>query len=65
MNQSEKIDKIFYKFLWKSTDKVKRNKVIQSVEQGGLAMINTKAFLNSLVANWTNRILEADPNLHG
>ena len=47
----KKIDKIFYKFLWKSTDKVKRNKVIQSVEQGGLAMINTQAFLNSLVAN--------------
>ena len=61
----KKIDKIFYKFLWKSTDKVKRNKVIHSVEQGGLAMINTQAFLNSLVANWTNRILEADPNLHG
>ena len=57
-----KIDKIFYKFLWKSTDKVKRNEVIHSVEQGGLAMINTQAFLNSLVANWRNRILEADPN---
>ena len=28
-------------------------------------MINTQAFLNSLVANWTKRILEADPNLHG
>ena len=28
----------------KSTDKVKRNKVIQSVEQGSLAMINTQGF---------------------
>ena len=28
-------------------------------------MINTQAFFNSLVASWTNRILEADPSLHG
>ena len=28
-------------------------------------MINIQAFFNSLAANWTNRILEADPNVHG
>ena len=28
-------------------------------------MINSQAFFNSLVANWTNRILEADPIMHG
>ena len=61
----KKVHKIFYKFLWRSTEKVKRNKVIQPVEQGGLNMINIQAFFNSLVANWTNRILEADPNVHG
>ena len=32
----KKVDRIFYKFLWKSADKVKRNKVIHPVEQGGL-----------------------------
>ena len=61
----KKVDKIFYKFLWRSIEKVKRNMVIQPVEQGGLNMINIQAFFNSLVANWTNRIIEADPNVHG
>ena len=61
----KKADSIFYKFLWRSKDKVQRNKIIQSIEQGGLSMINTQAFFNSLVASWTNRILEADPSLHG
>ena len=61
----KKVDKIFYNFLWRSTEKVKRNKVIQPVEEGGLNMINTQAFFNSLVSNWTNRILEADLNVHG
>ena len=61
----KKVDKIFYKFLWRSTEKVKRNKVIQPVEQGGLNMINIQAFFNSLVANWINRILEADPMCMG
>ena len=64
-NLVKKADKIFYKFLWRSKDKVQRNKIIQSIEQGGLSMINTQAFFNSLVASWTNRILEADPSLHG
>ena len=57
--------KIFHKFLWGSAYKVPRNNVIQTIEQGGLTLINTQAFVNYLIANWTNRILEADPSLHG
>ena len=40
-NIIKKVDKIFYKFLWRSIEKVKRNKVIQPVEHGGLNMFNT------------------------
>ena len=40
---------------------MQRNKITQSIEQCGLSMINTQAFFNSLVACWTNRILQADP----
>lgn len=58
------MDKIFYKFLWRSKDKVKRNKITQSVEHGGLNMIDTRLFFDSLLAIWINRIQEADPNLN-
>ena len=58
----KRIDKIFSQFLWRSKDKVRRIRVIQSNENGGLNMINVKAFLNALLANWITRILKADPN---
>ena len=64
-NIVKKINKLFYKFLWRSPDKVKRNKIVQPVEHGGLNMIDTQLFFDSLIANWINRIVTADPNLHG
>ena len=33
-----KINKIFYQLLWRSHDKVSRNKVVQDVVNGGLMM---------------------------
>ena len=48
---------LFYKFLWGSKDKVKRIRVVN----GGLNMINTKLFFDSLHARWITRILETDP----
>ena len=44
---------------------MKRNNVVQPVEHGGLNMIDTQLFFDSLIANWINRILNADPNLQG
>ena len=43
-NIVKKINKRFYKFLWRSPDKVKRNKIVQPVEHGGLNMIDTQLF---------------------
>ena len=58
----KRIDRILYKFLWRSKDKVQRFKVIQDTKNGGLNMINIQAFFNSLLASWIKRILIADPN---
>ena len=55
---------LFYKFLWKSKDKIKRLKVIQSLEHGGLNMIDTKSFFDSLHARWITRILETDADVN-
>ena len=57
----KRIEKILYKFLWRSKDKVQRIKVIQGTKNGGLNMINIQAFFNLLLASWMKRILMADP----
>ena len=44
---------------------MKRVKVNQEIEHGGLRMVNIQAFFDSLLANWVNRILDAEPNVHG
>ena len=63
-NIVKKINKIFYRFLWRSTEKVKRTKINQQIEHGGLNMTDIKSF-DSLLANWLNRILQVGPNAHG
>ena len=61
INIIKRIDALFYKFLWRSKDKVKRIRVVQDLVNGGLNMINTKSFFDSLHARWITRILETDP----
>ena len=60
----KRVDTLCYKFLWKSKDKIKRLKVIQSLENGGLNMIDTKSFFDSLHARWITRILETDADVN-
>ena len=40
--------------------RLKRLKVVHNLENGGLNMIDTKLFFDSLHARWITRILEAD-----
>ena len=58
----KRINSIFYQFLWRSPNKVKRTKIVQAIDKGGLNMIDPHLFFNALKANWVNRIKEADPN---
>lgn len=51
------INTLLFEFLWDSkTDKVKRSVVIKELSDGGLKMINLKAFINSLKLGWIKRI---------
>ena len=47
----KRIERIIFKFLWQSKDKVKRVIMIQNLESGGLNMIDMKAFCSSLSAS--------------
>ena len=52
----KRLNRIFFKFLWRSKDKVKRIKVIQDMKNGGLNMIDLQSFIKSLIASWVIRI---------
>ena len=54
----KELERLFYKFIWnKSNDKVKRSVLEKCYEQGGLQMINIKAFIKSLKVVWIRRVL--------
>jgi hypothetical protein len=55
-----KINKLFFTFLWKSNEKVKRIKLIQSLKNGGLNMIDLESYIDAQKAQWINRILNAN-----
>ena len=40
-------ESIFYHFIWKGKDKVKRNAVISEVENGGLNMLDTESMIRT------------------
>jgi hypothetical protein len=58
------LNKILYRFLWKSADKIKRTNVIKKHEHGGLNMIDVECNFQALKANWINRLLNANPNIN-
>ena len=53
-----KIDKIFFNFLWSNRKHgIQRNTIIQQIEQGGLKMICIKTMIKALNITWVKRLL--------
>ena len=53
----KKIEHIFFRFLWDGKpDRIKRNKIIQSLESDGLCMIHLPSFIDSLKISWIKRV---------
>jgi len=57
---TKQVEKLLCNFLWKTKDRIKRNRIINSVEKGGLNMIDIASQVESLKAVWINRILQAE-----
>ena len=55
---SSELEKIFYDFLWKGPDRIKRNVMIQEIGKGGLKMIDLKSAIQAQQVMWINRIHE-------
>ena len=52
-----RINEIVFNFLWAGNDKVKRNTIIGTIDQGGLNMIDVECHFKALKATWVSRIL--------
>ena len=56
-----KLNKLFFEFIWKSsTDKIKRDVIIQDFDQGGLRMINIEKYILALKLGWIRRLVKCD-----
>ena len=56
-----KLNSILFNFLWNSkVDKVKRDVVTKDYMEGGLKMVNTRAFIESLKLGWIRRLFQGN-----
>ena len=56
-----KLNKIFFEFIWKSsTDRIKREVLIQDFEQGGLRMIHLEKYVYALKLGWVRRLVKSE-----
>ena len=53
-----RMERMIYKFLWKGPDKVTRNSVINTLEQGGLNLTDIETQVKALRLSWIPRILD-------
>ena len=59
-NILKKLEQIFFSFVWQGRrDPVKRAKIVQSYETGGLQMVDVDAFIRSLKLTWLKRLTES------
>lgn len=59
-NISAELEKLFYDFIWKGRDRIRRKILINKLEEGGLKMINVRLYIAALQASWVPRIIKAD-----
>lgn len=57
---TQKLSRLFHNFLWGKKDRIKRNVLIASIENGGLGMIDVESYILSLKACWVTRILDTN-----
>ena len=56
----QKANKMFYAFIWKSKDPIKRNILILDISQGRLSMADVASKISALKASWVVKIMEVN-----
>jgi hypothetical protein len=59
----QKVNRMFYNFIWGKRDRIKRNVLIAPIERGGVGMIDIESYLMSLKACWIARLFD-DTQIH-
>ena len=59
------INKLIYNFIWNSRDRIKRNVLINTIENGGIGIVDVESKLKALKASWVTRIINKNSNIHG
>ena len=57
-NIIKSLNTLLYNFLWKGTDRIKRNTMIGQIQDGGISMIDVESKVLSLKASWVKRLLD-------
>lgn len=55
-----KLNDLFFKFIWRGKDRIKRLKMIKPHCDGGMNMIDVESIFRALKAVWIYRIIDAD-----
>ena len=56
----KELNNMFFEFLWEGPAKIKQTVVVKQYCEGGLRMINLKAFMSSMKITWLRRITLTD-----
>lgn len=56
-NVIQDINKLLYRFIWNGPDKIKRNIITSTNEQGGLGMIDVESFFTGIKSSWISRYI--------
>ena len=51
---------MFFEFLWQGPTRIKNDVIIKDYCDGGLKMINLKAFISALKATWIRKLFNND-----
>lgn len=54
----KKIQRLIYNFIWDKTERIKRNTLIGSALNGGLAVADIECEIKALKASWVSRLLK-------
>ncbi len=57
----DKIKKLFYSFIWGNKEHVKRSILNNSVDKGGVKMVDIEVLLNAVKAVWVYRLIKSTP----
>ena len=53
-----------FNFLWNKTDRIKRNKLIGNIADGGIGVIGIETEIKSLKAIWVSKLLKSKNTMY-